>query len=50
MVAVGPIQLTDIWDGEIVPLLELFFDLRPGQRTFEEMIRRHPEWDPQNTA
>ena len=35
-----PDPLTDIWDGEIVPLLERTPDLRPIT-IFEEMIRRH---------
>ena len=39
-----PDPLTDIWDGEIVPLLERTPDLRPIT-IFEEMIRRHPERD-----
>ena len=37
-----PDPLTDIWDSEIVPLLERTPDLRPIT-IFEEMIRRHPE-------
>ena len=44
MVAVGPDPLTDIWDSEIVPMLERTPDLRPIT-IFEEMIRRHPERD-----
>ena len=39
-----PDPLTDIWDSEIVPLLERTPDLRPIT-IFEEMIRRHPERD-----
>ena len=39
-----PDPLTDIWDSEIVPMLERTPDLRPIT-TFEEMIRRHPERD-----
>ena len=35
---------TDIWDSEIVPMLERIPDLRPIT-IFEEMIRRHPERD-----
>ena len=39
-----PDPLTDIWDSEIVPMLERTPDLRPIT-IFEEMIRRHPERD-----
>ena len=39
-----PDPLTDIWDSQIVPLLERTPDLRPIT-IFEEMIRRHPERD-----
>ena len=39
-----PDPLADIWDSEIVPLLERTPDLRPIT-IFEEMIRRHPERD-----
>lgn len=40
-----PDPLIDIWDSEIVPLLETKADLR-AVAIFEEMCRRHPELSP----
>ena len=39
-----PDPLADIFDTEVVPILETSPGIRPVG-LFEELMRRHPEWD-----